>query len=133
VGVPLPQSEPWPHGICELRHYRAILLLSFSSLGYHCLAAKWGPAWKDKMSRHCFSLEKNVLPLLEMAPIIDIWGRRSEWDVRIRFPYLTQPLVRWSVDLMMLSSTLIISRPDFRSLIYSAAANYLLSKFLWSS
>ncbi len=53
-----------------------------------------------------------------MAPIIDIWGRRCAWDVRISFPCLTQLFVLWSVDLMMLSSTLIISLGHILGALY---------------
>ena len=76
---------------------------------------------------------KNTLPLLEIAAIMLIWGRRRAFETKIRFFARAHPLFLWSVLLTILSSILKISVPAFNALMYSKAATCLLRRVECSS
>ena len=62
---------------------------------------------------------KKTLPLLETAAMILIWGSLSALETSILFLAWAQPLRRWSVLRMILSSMLKTSLPAFKTLMYS--------------
>jgi hypothetical protein len=107
---------------CALSTMITVLLLQLLSISSKCYTIFTINHAKESLLVFPEFTVYNTSPVLAKAHIILIPSSRMLFVTRFCFPLWIQPLLRWSVNLMTLSSMLMIFFPECRILIISEAA-----------